>query len=133
MRRSSTRTVPPTARKSSPSRTWFARIATHCMAAEPVNGCQRDSHAKMPNEASNGRTLLSVLMRPLCRLTRASPGWRPADHRQGRLGSLPIIPEVIEEARRQGVELTALPTEDACRLIVSLGRDEVHAVLHVTC
>jgi hypothetical protein len=31
------------------------------------------------------------------------------------------------------VELTALPTEDACRLIVSLGRDEVHAVLHVTC
>ena len=70
---------------------------------------------------------------PNCRLTRASPGRRPADHRHGRLGSLPIIPEVIEEARRQGVELTALPTEDACRLIASLGRDEVHAILHVTC
>jgi hypothetical protein len=51
----------------------------------------------------------------------------------GAYGSLPIIPEVLEEARRRGVDLTALPTEDACRLIASLDRDEVHAVLHVTC
>ena len=51
----------------------------------------------------------------------------------GAYGSLPIMPEVLEEARRRGVDLTALPTEDACRLIASLDRDEVHAVLHVTC
>jgi len=51
----------------------------------------------------------------------------------GAYGSLPIMPQVLKEARRQGVELTALPTEDACRLIASLDRDEVHAVLHVTC
>lgn len=48
-------------------------------------------------------------------------------------GSLPIMPEVIAEADRRSVELTAIPTEDACRLIASLDRREVHAVLHVTC
>lgn len=48
-------------------------------------------------------------------------------------GSLPIMPEVVEEARRRGVDLTALPSENARRLVASLDRDEVHAVLHVTC
>ena len=48
-------------------------------------------------------------------------------------GSLPIMSQVLEEAHRRGVDLTALPTEDACRLIASLDRDEVNAVLHVTC
>ena len=51
----------------------------------------------------------------------------------GAYGSLPIMPEVVEEARRRGVDITALPTEDACRLIASLDENEVHAVLHVTC
>jgi hypothetical protein len=51
----------------------------------------------------------------------------------GAYGSLPIMPEVVEEARRRRVDLTALPTEDACRLIASLDGDEVHAILHVTC
>ncbi len=51
----------------------------------------------------------------------------------GAHGSLPIMPQVLEEARRRGVELTAIPTEEACRLIESLDRADVHAVLHVTC
>ena len=51
----------------------------------------------------------------------------------GAYGSLPIMPQVVEEARRRGVDLTAVPTEDACRLIAGLDRREVHAVLHVTC
>jgi hypothetical protein len=51
----------------------------------------------------------------------------------GAYGSLPIMPEVLDEARRRGVDLTAVPTEDACQLITSLDRREVHAVLHVTC
>ena len=51
----------------------------------------------------------------------------------GAYGSLPIMPEVLEEARRRGIDLTAIPTKDACRLIASLERGEVHAVLHVTC
>jgi hypothetical protein len=48
-------------------------------------------------------------------------------------GSLPIMPEVTEEAGHRGVGLTAVPTEDACRLVASLNAREVYAVLHVTC
>jgi hypothetical protein len=51
----------------------------------------------------------------------------------GVYGSLPIMPDVPDEAGRRGVDLTAIPTEDACRLIASVDRREVHAVLHVTC
>jgi hypothetical protein len=51
----------------------------------------------------------------------------------GVYGSLPIMPEVTEEAGRRGVDVTAIPTEDACHLIAGLDEAEVHAVLHVTC
>lgn len=51
----------------------------------------------------------------------------------GAYGSLPILPEVTEEAGRRGVNLTVVPTEDACRLINSLDSSDVQAVLHVTC
>jgi hypothetical protein len=51
----------------------------------------------------------------------------------GAYGSLPIMAEVVEEAARRGVDLAALPTDDACRLIASLDEHEVYAVLHVTC
>jgi hypothetical protein len=51
----------------------------------------------------------------------------------GAYGSLPIVPEVLDEARRRGIDLTAIPTKDACRLIARLEQEEVHAVLHVTC
>ena len=48
-------------------------------------------------------------------------------------GSLPIMPGVTEEADRRGVDVTAIPTEDAPRLIARLDAREVYAVLHVTC
>ena len=70
----------------------------------------------------------------LCRLMRSSPGG--GDRLiigTGAYGSLPIMPQVLEEADRRGVDVTAIPTEDACRLIASLDPSEVHAVLHVTC
>jgi hypothetical protein len=51
----------------------------------------------------------------------------------GVYGSLPIMPEVTEEAGRRRVEVTAVPTEDACHRIAGLEEREVHAVLHVTC
>lgn len=51
----------------------------------------------------------------------------------GANGALPVMPEVTAEAHRRGVEVTVLPTEDACRLIESLRRRDVNAVLHVTC
>jgi hypothetical protein len=51
----------------------------------------------------------------------------------GAYGSLPIMPEVVAEAARRNIDLVAVPTEDACRLIAGLERREVRAVLHVTC
>jgi hypothetical protein len=41
--------------------------------------------------------------------------------------------QLDEEAARRNVEVVALPTESACRLIAHFEPDEVNAVLHVTC
>jgi hypothetical protein len=51
----------------------------------------------------------------------------------GAHGSLPIMPEVVAEAAHRNIDLVAVPTEQACRLIAALKRREVCAVLHVTC
>jgi hypothetical protein len=51
----------------------------------------------------------------------------------GAHGALPIMPEVEEEAARRHIDLVAVPTEQACRLITGLTPREVRAVLHVTC
>lgn len=51
----------------------------------------------------------------------------------GAYGSLPIMPEVVAEAARRNIELVAVPTVKACRLIAGLKRRDVSAVLHVTC
>ena len=51
----------------------------------------------------------------------------------GAHGSLPIMAEVVEEAARRHIDLVAVPTERACRLILGLKPREVRAVLHVTC
>jgi hypothetical protein len=51
----------------------------------------------------------------------------------GAYGSLPITPQLRQEADRRGVNLVATPTADACRLIASLDRRDVNAILHVTC
>ncbi len=51
----------------------------------------------------------------------------------GANGSLPIMAEVYKEAARRNVEIVALPTESACRLIAELEPDDVNAVLHLTC
>jgi len=43
----------------------------------------------------------------------------------GAHGSLPIMDEVVEEAARQNINLVAVPTEQACRLISGLKPREV--------
>lgn len=48
-------------------------------------------------------------------------------------GRLPILPEVIDEARRRGIAIVALPTAEACRLLGERRRTKVRAILHVTC
>ena len=51
----------------------------------------------------------------------------------GASGRLPIMPEVWEEAKAPGVELSALPTSEACELLRSIEEHPVNAILHVTC
>lgn len=50
----------------------------------------------------------------------------------GASGQLPIVPELYQEAQRRGVEVVAVPTEEACRLLSRTGRREAAAVIHVT-
>ncbi len=50
----------------------------------------------------------------------------------GVYGSLPVMTEVIEEAKRRGVELVTVPTADAIKAIQEQTR-VTNAILHVTC
>jgi hypothetical protein len=51
----------------------------------------------------------------------------------GADGSLPIDEAVAAEARRRGVEIVALPTEEACRRLSKADPETTTAILHVTC
>jgi len=51
----------------------------------------------------------------------------------GADGRLPIKAEVYQQAAGRNVEIVALPTEKACRMLADLEQGEVNAVLHVTC
>lgn len=51
----------------------------------------------------------------------------------GASGRLPLMPEVWEEAKARGVDLIAVPTAEACRMLGPVDDDEVYAILHVTC
>ena len=48
-------------------------------------------------------------------------------------GALPIDEAVVVEAARRGVELVALPTDEACALLSEVDRHDTAAILHVTC
>ncbi len=51
----------------------------------------------------------------------------------GAQGALPIAEEVRTEALRRGVDLVAVPTREACRLLSAADPDDTAAILHVTC
>jgi hypothetical protein len=51
----------------------------------------------------------------------------------GMHGSLPIMPEVHKEAKRRGIKIVAQPTQDACKVLGNLRKEEVYAILHITC
>jgi hypothetical protein len=50
----------------------------------------------------------------------------------GATGSLPVMDEVKQEARRRGVELVILPTNEAIRMLDGDPGD-TNAILHLTC
>ncbi len=50
----------------------------------------------------------------------------------GAEGALPVMPAVLEEAERRGVEVKVLRTANAIEVLRGAGRD-TNAVLHITC
>jgi hypothetical protein len=50
----------------------------------------------------------------------------------GAYGALPIMDEVFEEAEARGVQVVAVPTAEACKML-SEGAEDTNAVLHITC
>jgi hypothetical protein len=50
----------------------------------------------------------------------------------GAHGGLPVMDEVKREARRRGIALTILPTQDAIEEL-NQATEPTHAILHVTC
>lgn len=50
----------------------------------------------------------------------------------GAQGALPVMPAVLEEAKRRGVEVTAVKTNRAIELLRNAGVD-TNAILHITC
>lgn len=51
----------------------------------------------------------------------------------GADGRLPVMAEVLDLAAERGVDVTSMPTDEACRLLRGLETHEASAVLHVTC
>ena len=51
----------------------------------------------------------------------------------GAYGSLPVMPEVYDEARKKGVEIIAVPTVEVCQLLEQLKPRDINAILHITC
>jgi hypothetical protein len=50
----------------------------------------------------------------------------------GAQGALPVMPDVLDEAERRGVRVTAVRTEEAIELLASAS-SSTNAVLHITC
>ena len=89
---------------------------------------KRDKKASKPLRDRYGHTPLSLLERIPWDCRRLIVG-------TGADGALPIEDAVLEEARRRGVELVAVPTDEACELLSSAATDlaTTNAILHVTC
>ncbi|OGT34975.1 MAG: hypothetical protein A2W28_11450 [Gammaproteobacteria bacterium RBG_16_51_14] len=51
----------------------------------------------------------------------------------GAYGKLPVMPMLYDMALQRGIEIIAIPTAEACRLISEKEGARVQAILHVTC
>ena len=51
----------------------------------------------------------------------------------GAHGALPVMDEVLQEAKRRGIKLTAAPTSEVCRLLEEVKKGQAYAILHCTC
>lgn len=85
----------------------------------------RKKKPSKPYRAEYGHTPLSVAEKIPWKCTRLVIG-------TGAQGALPVMPAVLEEAERRGIEVTMVRTEKAIQLLRDADRD-TNAVLHITC
>ena len=86
---------------------------------------KRKKKASKEYRAAYGHTPLSIKEDIPWRCRRLVVG-------TGAQGALPIMDEVLEEAKRRKVELLSVPTEEAIA-ILNRGGEGTNAILHVTC
>ena len=84
---------------------------------------------KKPSKAERGRFGHT----PLSANERIPWGGKRLTVGTGKSGALPIMPDVWAEAERRGVEIVAVPTEDALCLLRDVKAKDAYAVVHVTC
>ncbi|HVQ01737.1 MAG TPA: MTH938/NDUFAF3 family protein [Candidatus Thermoplasmatota archaeon] len=48
-------------------------------------------------------------------------------------GKLPVMPEVLKEAKDRGITIVRLTTEEACKALAKKDFKRTRAILHVTC
>jgi hypothetical protein len=51
----------------------------------------------------------------------------------GAHGALPVMDEVLVEAKGRGIEVIAAPTAEVCKLLEEVKRGQAYAILHCTC
>jgi hypothetical protein len=51
----------------------------------------------------------------------------------GAHGALPVMNEVLAEAKRRGIEVIVKPTSEACHLLEEVKKGQAYAILHCTC
>jgi hypothetical protein len=51
----------------------------------------------------------------------------------GAHGALPVMDEVLVEAKQRGIEVIAKPTLEACQLLDEVTKGQAYAILHCTC
>jgi hypothetical protein len=51
----------------------------------------------------------------------------------GAQGALPVMDEVLAEAKRRGIDVIAAPTLEACQLLEHVKNGQAYAILHCTC
>src|SRR5437016_14428109 len=51
----------------------------------------------------------------------------------GAHGALPVMDEVLAEAKRRSIEVIAAPTSEVCELLEEVKKGQAYAILHCTC
>ena len=51
----------------------------------------------------------------------------------GAHGALPVMDEILAEAKRRGIEVISAPTSEVCELLEEVKKGQAYAILHCTC